>query len=92
MSVSGIVITLGADEQHAESALKAMQKEQEWLELGERSGLRVPAVVEAPNDPAAEERVRMLLQLPGVALVDVVFVGFEDPTLAPASEVSSDPS
>jgi hypothetical protein len=77
MSVSGIVITFAREADLAARARAAIARE-EWLEYGVPAGSRLPAVIEAPDPRAARELVERLVRLPGVASVDVVFVGTED--------------
>jgi hypothetical protein len=54
------------------------------IELGEPASHRWPAVLEAPDEAAAERRIEALRRVPGVATVDVVYADFED-RLAPFS-------
>jgi len=74
MSVSGIVITFSSDAPLAAAARRALERE-EWLEPGIPSGSRLPAVIDAPDPRAARSLVERLGRVPGIASVDVVFVG-----------------
>ena len=48
------------------------------LELGEPAEHRWPAVLESPDERAAESRIDGLRRVPGIAGVDVVYADFED--------------
>jgi len=79
MPISGLVVTLSDDAVLQRAALDAM-RHHPALELGERSIHQIPVVVES----ASEEEDRLIWEwlhtLPGVALVVVAFIHFdEDP-------------
>jgi nitrate reductase NapAB chaperone NapD len=48
------------------------------VELGQASGHRWPAVIEAPTSAQAEARVEVLRGIRGVVAVETVYADFED--------------
>lgn len=78
MSVNGLLITLARDEFLAEQALLAMAGK-EGVELGERTGVWQPLVVEVDGGAKGAHTVHEWLEaLPGVEMVDVVFTSVGD--------------
>lgn len=78
MAISGIVVTLSDSASEADSALDMLAHERR-ITLGERFGRRVAAVTETAS---AEEDGLLwddLHGIPGVARVDVTFVGLDRP-------------
>lgn len=74
--LSSLVITLAADSSERAVALAALAARPE-LELGEPAGAWVPAVLESATPL---EVFRELEALPGVTLVEVVFVSLPEAT------------
>jgi hypothetical protein len=72
-TASGLVITLASDPYAAAKAIEALQNKP-GIELGERRGRWLAAAFsgQKPRDEHA-----WIESLPGVELVEVVFVGFE---------------
>jgi hypothetical protein len=77
MPISALVITLGQTSSDREAALEALAREPE-LELGEPTGLRIPAVSETATLEAGRLLVERLLGTEGVLHVDVLSINFED--------------
>jgi hypothetical protein len=77
MPISGLVVTLTDDFAQQEAALLAMRKHPA-LELGERRHNQVPLVVETVGDEEDRLMWEWLSALPGVAMVVVAFVHFDD--------------
>jgi hypothetical protein len=77
MPISGLVVTLSDDAALQRAALAGL-REHPALELGERSINQVPVVVES----AGEEEDRLIWEwlhaLPGVAMVVVAFIHFDE--------------
>lgn len=83
MPVSGLVITFSSDTADHSAVLEQLAREP-TIELGDACGPKLPIVVD--TDTREQDRTiwNWVRDLPGVAMVDVAFVGFED-----ESEVSS---
>jgi hypothetical protein len=77
MPISGLVVTLTEDLAQQEAALSAMRKHPAF-ELGERRHNQVPLVVETVGDEDDRLMWEWLYALPGVAMVVVAFVHFDD--------------
>lgn len=77
MPISGLVVTLTDDLALQEAALAAMRKDPA-LELGERRYNQVPLVIETVGDEEDRLIWEWLYKLPGVAMVVVAFVHFDD--------------
>jgi hypothetical protein len=77
MPISGLVVTLADDSAAREVSLAAM-REHPALEIGELNCGRVPVVVDSADE--MEDRLvwDWLHSLPGVALVVVAFISFDD--------------
>lgn len=79
MPVNGLLLTLSPDERLAESARAAIAARPE-VALGEPHGIYQPLAVETDDVRAAHEFHEWLESLEGVGQVDVVYVGFEEPS------------
>ena len=77
MPISAIVITLRHTAHDRDAVLAELAREP-GVELGEPIGQRVPAVTETPTLREGRRLVERLLELAGVAHVDVLSVNFED--------------
>lgn len=73
MPVSGLVLTLEADDERREGALAALRRCAS-IEVGERHGQRLPIVVDTESSDEDKAVWEWLRSLPGVAFVDVVCV------------------
>jgi len=83
MPVSGLVLTLDADPNHARAALAALRAD-DCIDVGVPVGPRLPVVTDTPDahaDRRLQDRIRSIC---GVEYIDVVFVHFD----APAAEGS----
>ena len=74
--ISGVVIHLSTKESQANETLATLQA-RKGIECGDRVGSSVPAVVESTECYSAEETTAWLMDLPGVAHVDITFVDLE---------------
>ena len=72
-SISGLVVTLAEDATATAQALAAVASDDRFT-LGQRTGNRLPLVLEADDDGEAEDLFRWLSDLPGVRRADVVYV------------------
>lgn len=81
MMTSGLVLTLSADPHTADTAEIALLARPE-LTLGPRTGSWLPVAAEADSPQASRELHEWMAALPGVVLVDVVHVTFENQTPA----------
>ena len=87
MSVSGLAITLSANETLAASATAALAARPE-VELGPRAGRRLAATVDAPAPGADRDAFDWIRDLQGVEQVDVITVWFEEDDDAPAPAIT----
>ena len=76
MWISSFVVTL-ASEQVAPGVIAALDAIP-VLTLGERHGLRLPVVTEAPDGSTSRYWHEWVEDLPGVVQVEVAFVSFDD--------------
>lgn len=79
MPVNGLLLTLSPDARLAEQAREAIAARPEVL-LGEAEGIYQPLAVETTDVRAAHEFHEWLEALEGVGQVDVIYVGFEEPS------------
>jgi hypothetical protein len=86
MPISGLLITLNADESLAAEALAAVSGREEFTP-GLRHGRWLPVVMEARDDAQSRELHDGLQALAGVDFVDVVYVDFDMNQTSP-SEIS----
>lgn len=83
MPVNGLLLTLSPDERLARHVRAKIAARPEAL-LGEPQGIYQPLAVETDDVRAAHEFHEWLEALEGVGHVDVIYVGFEEPsTTAP---------
>jgi hypothetical protein len=73
LPISGLVITLDADPRQNAEALRVLA-ENPRITVGERFGLRLAVVSDTKSSVEAEELVRSLFLVPGVAFVDIVCI------------------
>lgn len=79
MPVNGLLLTLSPDERLAEQA-RAMIAARPEASLGEPNGIYQPLAVETHDVSSAHEFHEWLESLEGVGHVDVIYVGFEEPS------------
>ena len=84
MPISGLLITLSADEAIRSSTRDLVAKRPE-LTVGTPNDRWLPVALEARDDEHSREVHDWLHALPGVEYVDVVSVNFEEPDLIPAA-------
>jgi nitrate reductase NapAB chaperone NapD len=84
MPILGLVLILDDTAPSTGRAVLNAMAQAPDIELGEPASHRWPAVLEAPDEGAAERRIEALRRVPGIAAVDVVYADFED-RLAPFS-------
>lgn len=77
MPISGLIVTLTDDLPQQEAALSAMRKHPA-LELGQPRYNQVPLVVESVDDEEDRLIWEWLYALPGVTMVVVAFIHFDD--------------
>jgi hypothetical protein len=75
--ISGLVATLTADAELAQSARHAIGKHQA-LEPGQQDGCQLPLVLETATPAESHDLTAWLGELPGVEHVDVVFVHLDE--------------
>jgi len=75
MPISGLVITIERG-YRGDAAVEALKQLRE-LTLGERSGNQVPAALESADVSHSRGLHDQLSAIPGVTLVDVVYVNLE---------------
>jgi hypothetical protein len=90
MPVLGLVLNLAAPPDAADAALRDLFTSREEIELGDRNGARLPAVLDVAADADVERAVGALADAPGVLTIDVVYAHFED-ALEPDPDPDSDP-
>lgn len=83
MTVSGIVITFGTDEESSRMSQEALARETA-IELGHSEENKLPAVIDATDARESRRLYSWIEQLSGVEKVDVVFVSM-DPELEEAT-------
>lgn len=76
MPVSGLVITFDRDAIEFEESLRQL-REQPCIELGACQGPRLAVVVDSDSRTNDEVIWRWVHELPGVAMVDVAFIGLD---------------
>ncbi|MBL8827840.1 MAG: hypothetical protein JNM18_12760 [Planctomycetaceae bacterium] len=76
MWISSFVVTL-TNEDAAHAVIAALESITA-LTLGERQGLRLPVVVEAPDGTTSRYWHEWVEGLPGVVQVEVAFVSFDE--------------
>lgn len=76
MPVSGLVLTLRDDSQERDEALARLAEEPR-ITMGVLQANRLAFVIETESDDEDRQIWSWVNSLPGVTLVDVVFVGFE---------------
>jgi hypothetical protein len=78
MPISGLVVTLRNPLQNGGATVRCLEADGRFT-CGAPIGARLPLVLEAEDDHAARQAHDWLHSLPGVAHIDVAFVGFENP-------------
>lgn len=80
MPVNGLLLTLT---HHAELAAAARTQiaRHPAVSLGDASGRWQPLAIETPDVKASHDFHEWLEAIPGVEQVDVIYVGFDEPTL-----------
>lgn len=76
MAISGLMVTLCADADATEQALRALSCDRR-LTLGERVGRRLAVVADTPSADRDAELWNDLHALPGIESVDVTFVSVD---------------
>lgn len=76
MSVSGLLILLAADADHATEASAALASDPR-LTLGQRQGRRLTAALETESEAASEEAFESLRRLRGVEDIQIASVAFD---------------
>ena len=82
MPVSGLLLTLNADQQLAAHTMAALSARAEFM-VGEQTGRWLPVAVEAADETQSQQLHDWLTTLPGVEFVDVVSVHFTEETAEP---------
>lgn len=77
MRVSGLVVTVSADEETRERLVESLRVQESFL-VGEWIGPRLTVALTTTDGTAAEHWHGWLEAQPGVVKVDVAFVSFED--------------
>lgn len=83
MPVSGLLITLSTEEHLAEEVVQCLQARREIL-IGARQQQWLPVAVDGRDETHSREVHDWIVQLRGVAFVDVVSVHFEEVAEAPS--------
>lgn len=78
MPIVGMVLVLEGRDAETRRAVSASLASDSDLVLGDPTEHRWPAVLDAPDERGAEERIDRLRRVPGIAGVDVVYADFED--------------
>jgi hypothetical protein len=79
MPVNGLLLTLSPDLELADSARTRISSRAE-VSLGAAHDRWQPLAVDTPDVKAAHDFHEWLEALPGVEQVDVIYVGFDEPT------------
>lgn len=79
MPVNGLLVKLSLDPLLADAALARISKCPQAL-LGDAQDRWQPLAVDSPDVRAAHDFHEWLEALPGVEQVDVIYVGFDEPT------------
>lgn len=87
MWISSFVVTF-ASEAAALSAVPTLAA-LSVLTLGERHGMRLPVVVEAPDGSTSRYWHEWVEQLPGVVQVEVAFVSFDESERNPSQTTAA---
>ena len=87
MPVSGLVVSLSDQPALREKAMDAIRDEPR-IEIGVTKSRRMAIVIDTASSDDDKQLWNWLQELPGVAFVDVVMVGFEE-SPAPGSSLSS---
>lgn len=77
MPVSGLVVVLSEDQEMRRSAIGAMQQ-QPAITLGDQLANRLAVVLDTESKSEDQQMWNWLHSLSGVAMVELVFVGFEE--------------
>jgi len=77
MPVNGLLLTLTKDESLVNESLLAIA-DRGGVELGDRTGIWQPVVVETDDTGGSHDVHEWLQELPGVMMVDVVFTSVGD--------------
>jgi hypothetical protein len=80
MPVNGLLLTLSSDPALAESARQTISS-RAGVDMGETRGRWQPLAAETAGVKAAHDFHEWLESLPGVEQVDVIYVGFDEPSL-----------
>lgn len=75
--ISGLVITLDGSPEDDDQTI-AHLKAESAIEIGVRSGHKCAIVIDSPSKDADQKLFTWVRDLPGVADVQVAFVGFDD--------------
>jgi len=84
MPVNGLLLTLSNNAELADTARSTIARRQE-VSLGEASGHWQPLAVDTPDVGASNDFHEWLEALPGVEQVDVIYVGFDEPSPIPTA-------
>lgn len=76
MPVSGLVITFSSHAVDHQESVKLLSNEP-TIEIGETNGPKMAIVLDTETRDRDREIFQWIRDLPGVAMVDVAFVGFE---------------
>ena len=79
MPVNGLLLTLSADPALADAARATISTRPEAVQ-GETQDRWQPLAVDTPDVKAAHDFHEWLEALPGVEQVDVIYVGFDEPS------------
>lgn len=79
MPINGLLLTLSPDSQLAESARTRISNRTE-VTFGEANERWQALAVETPDVKAAHDFHEWLEAMPGVEQVDVIYVGFDEPS------------
>ena len=81
MPVNGLLVKLSLDPLLADAALAGISKRPDAM-LGDAQDRWQPIAADTPDVIAAHDFHEWLESLPGVEQVDVIYVGFDEPTLS----------
>ena len=79
MPVNGLLLTLSNNTGLADAARSQIARRPD-VSLGDASGRWQPLAVDTPDVKAAHDFHEWLEALPGVEQVDVIYVGFDEPS------------